>query len=322
MKSENGTLVTSYTLYQQYKHDEDRLTTAFLHFAHEGGYDFLRELCAFLGHPLPESPVNVYAQRNVKIEEKTTNRPDGLICISPFELIVESKLKAPKDLKQYNKLLKYKESKLKSESDTLLLYITEDINKPSVLTEETAWISWDDLNQLLLDYSNRHSFMVPLYKGFEGLYEIVSFTLNGIPRDELTVIIPTGNSHEFVLKNNLYHCPSNRNFKGAKYMALYFDQKISHVFRIIAEHGQNNGKFADIPDEDIVFELKIIDGIPTFPIQNDKMTKDNTKSTAFTQRHRYCSFNDLENIHYTSELETRIQNRINKFKSHKPIKNN
>lgn len=309
----NNSAIDATNIFIPYQKDEDQLTKAFLHCAHEGGYDFLHSFCEFIGISTPKSPLQIYTQKAIKTNE-SNNIADGILTVSPLELIIESKLGAPKDKKQHEKLLKYIKHQQKKGINAYLLYITQDVIKPKILSPETYWISWDETDKWLETFAEKHVHLKMLSKAFHGLYLHLTNVFNGINPDELTVIIPVGKSHEFDNSNNIYHCPASRSFRGAKYMAFYYDQAIRDVYKIDKNIEVNNGQFEDIPENDQIFILSRFDDIISEPIKNNKLSKDGLKTTAFTQRHRYCSLNELKGIKTTSELEDRMQKRIDQFK--------
>ena len=305
-----GSRITSAILFQdKYEKAEDRITKAFLHFVNEAGYDFLRRLANELGCELSESPMQVFTQQELMLDNSVVNRADGVVTLSPIDFIFECKIDAPIDPEQYANLCSFVEANRNVVPNTFLVYITAHDERPESLNDYTKWISWDNLYECMRSYTDEHPELKLLLIAFDALYYNLVHNINGIPYEELTVIIPAGTTNQFVLKNNLYNCPANRDFKKAKYMAFYFGQEIKHVFEITRILPRNGYTYDNIPPEDKVFELKKIADFPNIHIVNDKKSK-NGKNTAFTQRHRFCSLNDLKGITKTSELEKKMQDRI------------
>ena len=309
-----GKRITSALLFQDdYEKAEDRITKAFLHFLYEAGYDFLRRLANELDCKLNESPMQIFTQHGLMVENDPKNRADGVVTIPSLDFIFESKINASIDMEQYVNLCTFVNTHREIVPNTFLVYITTHDERPDNLNNDTKWISWDNLYECMRSYTDEHPELKPLLVGFEGLYYNLVHNINGIPNEELTVIIPAGNTSQFVLKNHLYNCPANRDFRNAKYMAFYFDQEINHVFEISKILPRNGFTYDNIPQEDKVFELKEIADFPEIRIVNDKKSKSG-KNTAFTQRHRFCSLHDLKDISKTSELEQRMQDRIKEQK--------
>lgn len=309
-----GNRITSAILFQDnYEKAEDKITKAFLHFVNEAGYNFLRRLASELGCELSESPLQVFTQQVLKNDKSSKNRADGVVTIPPIDFIFECKVDAPIDEKQYANLCDFVEANRSTVPNTFLVYITAHDERPDSLNDDTKWISWHNLYECMRSYTEGHRELKLLLIAFEALYYNTVHNINGIPNEELTVIIPVGTTNQFVLKHNLYNCPANRDFRKAKYMAFYFDREINHVFEIKKILPRNGFSYDIIPQEDKVFELKEIDDFPSIHIVNDKKSKSG-KNTAFTQRHRFCSINDLKGITKTSELEKKMQDRIKEQK--------
>lgn len=100
-----------------------------------------------------------------------------------------------------------------------------------------------------------------------------------------TVIVPVGESHERVLANRQYVCPSNRSFKDdLKYIAFYRQKKVFAVAEIKSENKR---------DEALVFELGKIRMLDIPHIHKG----------AFIQNKMYCNYQMLINAKNTDQIK-------------------
>lgn len=323
--------ITDFSIFGEYKNDEDRLTAALLQVLHYGGHPLIANLFGDT-LDLPSNEVNVIPQ---SVQEDS--RPDGEItCDCHYQIFIESKIVLndirDDQLKNHCKLAN-------PSNGQYLMYLTPDDTKPQkleLLSGLVEWMSWSQISAALESYlqETTDELLVFLIRQLIILIDhILKKTLKTrkrvanqetsttkdtrqIESADNNVIIVGGHWGENIAKNyNFYACQPNRFFYDARYIAFYHQNRIKELFRIVDKPIESIDiqtckqisptyfKDAEPGYTPQQRKLFLLEHIHTFDpsIQNDKVDK-NGHSCAFVQRQTYTSYDKIMAAIKTSDL--------------------
>lgn len=323
--------ITDFSIFGEYKNDEDRLTAALLQVLHYGGHSLIANLFGDI-LDLPSNEVNVIPQ-----SFQGDSRPDGEItCDCHYQIFIESKI-IPNTIRE-DQLQNH--CKLANPSNgQYLLYLTPDNAKPQrleMLSGLVEWMSWDQVSDVLqsllptltdelLKFLIRQLIMLIAHilkktvktkkKATAQEASDANKTRQIEPADNNVIIVGGHWGENIALKYNFYSCQPNRFFYDARYMAFYHQNRIKELFRIVDKPIESTdikkcpkispSYFIDaepgyMPQQRKLF---LLEHIHTFDptIQNDKVDK-NGNSCAFIQRQTYTSYDRIMAATKTSEL--------------------
>lgn len=323
--------ITDFSIFGEYKNDEDRLTAALLQVLHYGGHPLIAKLFGDI-LDLPSNEVNVIPQSVQK-----DSRPDGEItCDCHYQIFIESKIL----LNDIREEQLQNHCKLANPSNgQYLIYLTPDNKKPQrleMLSGLVEWISWNQISDVLqslqpLINDKLLKFLVDQFimliahilkktiknkKKKTVLEDNATNEICQIGSADNNVIIVGGHWGENIaMKYNFYACQPNRFFYDARYIAFYHQNRIKELFRIIDKPIEsidirNCSQISPLYFKDTEpgytpqqRKLFLLEHIHTFdpPIQNDKVDKKG-HSCAFIQRQTYTTYNKIMNAQFTSEL--------------------
>lgn len=314
-----------------YKNLEDQVTTGLLQIIQLIGNPLVVHL--FDDCDLPDYRPTVSTQVSAE-----NSRPDGVItCSCTYRIIIETKivkgaLSTPHGKQQLANHI------ASTGSQDIMIYITPDDTMPIELQNEyrVQWYSWEYLFNRLFDYQGDavYTFMVEQFEkllkqalskqrqGNTHRMQIKAIgkdnceapvTADIIAADERVIIVGGRWGEDVALNYGFYSCQPNRFFLPAKYMAFYFNNRISHLFEIIGDPkesvdlktvlGPNHKYFIQKePNYNGVskyFELKLL---KTFNPEITNNLSNNGRRYAYVQRQRYTSYDSIINARTTSDL--------------------
>jgi hypothetical protein len=128
--------------------------------------------------------------------------------------------------------------------------------------------------------------------------------------NDKVLIVAASWAESIAIKHSIYICQNDRNFQSSRYIAFYKDGRIKYIYEIVDVPYYNctldNTPILrtldklDIPEEPRqVIYIKLF--LEVDPIVNDTLDK-NGKPCAFTQGHRYTTFDLIKKAKKTSEL--------------------
>ncbi len=321
-----GKDIKDLSIFGDYKHMENRVTTALLHILNVGEEELIRFIMNKLNRDLPSSEINISAQ-----DKQESSIPDGTLeCSFKFKIFLESKIQTnainPRQLESHLKLVEDKE-------ENILLYITPDLNRPPLLDDIIFWANWGDILKWMEDYIeindiNEGDLLYYLYDNFESLLVnsmLITPEWNS-EKNNRVVIFAGGRFGEVVaLKYNIYFCPSNRNIKPSGYVCFYRNWRIKHCFKIdespkeavnlleipeILKHFRERGildKEKEKPDEfSWIHEphklFKLGTKVDINEIENDKKNERGIPIPFLYGNQRYTSIEKLKIATKTSQL--------------------
>lgn len=308
--------IVKYSVFGEYVQPENRVTAAFLHLLNIGGHKLVSYIFQNKIKDFPQNELAIITQRCVK--DKDNNKlgiADGEIyCDYKFRIQIECKLNGDINEEQLNR---YKQ---RLAEGITLIYIVGNANKKGVALQNIPYFTWSELSGLLSSYMSDFDDIgdveIYLIKQFLLMLENLKLVDHSFER----VIVVGGIWGEDVAKRyHFYACQNNRFFRGAKYLAFYWNNRIECMYEIIGEPQDNmnlKDKTLNIPQE--YFQTKEPDykeatlckvfvlgetNLLKRSIINDTRSKSGRRC-AFTQNQRYVTFDSIINAQFTSELET------------------
>ena len=302
MNKPNHKDISSFSIFGEYKQDENRITSALLHIVKNGGEPLINAILESNGFKLPDSEILVETQ-----VKEDGSIPDGKIsCNFSFNLLIESKI-VPNAI-NIEQLENHK--KAITTTDDYLLYLTPDRSKPKELDDNVLWLSWEALVNLLNNFKDDNNNLLSfLIEQFQILVENKGLIDRLV---ESRVVIVGGLwGEDIALKYNFYMCPPERNFQKCKYLAFAFNHRIKYLFEILSDESNVDlYKRDDVGDyllnnpnhtgERRFFKLKLVHEF-TPVIDNDSKDHKGTRC-AFTQNRRYTSYDKIMSARKTSDL--------------------
>lgn len=224
--------ISQKSIFGEYKNGEDRVI-ALLHIFRLGGPDLMKFV-------FEDFNINLDAQVNTQVKKKgAKSRPDGELT-AEYHIFIESKIYAQAYNQEHNEEQLKNHLDLIQEVGAVIINITVDKEKPSSIPdrEDVYWTTWTDITQKLKKYvpSFNKDVMSFLADQFKLLVENVVFSRIDDTTDENRVLIVGGRFAEGIARNyGFYSCQAGRKFKKSKYIAFYFNKRISHYFEIKGE---------------------------------------------------------------------------------------
>lgn len=312
-----------------YKNLEDQVTTGLLQIIQLIGNPLVVHL--FDDCDLPDYRPTVSTQVSAK-----NSRPDGVItCSCTYRIIIETKI-VKGALSTSHGQQQLASHIASTASQDILIYITPDDTIPIELQREyrVQWYNWEHILNRLFEFQGDavYTFMTEQFEKLlkqalskqrqRNTHQIKTIGKNNreapLSADLITaaerVIIVGGRWGEDVALNyGFYSCQPNRFFLPAKYMAFYFNNRISHLFEIIgdpvdsvdlravigADHKYFIQKDPNYDGVSKYFELKFV---RTFDPEITNDLNNNGRRYAFVQRQRYTSYDSIINAKTTSDL--------------------
>ena len=226
----NSKSIAHKSIFGEYKNEEDRVTAALLQIFRIGG----PELMSYVFEDLN---ISLDAHINTQVKKQgAKSRPDGELEAN-YHLYIESKIKPWGVNKEHNVDQLNEHLKLLGPSGTAIIYITVDKEKPVEIPdrEDVYWMTWTEITRKLKNYSpsfNKDAIGF-LVEQFKLLVDNAVFSKVDDTRDDNRVLIVGGRFAEgTALKYSFYSCQAKRKFRTSKYIAFYFNKRISHVFEI------------------------------------------------------------------------------------------
>lgn len=309
----NSREIGNYSIFGEYKQDENRVTAALLHILKQGGEELINYILTNVGNTLPESEISVHTQTK---KEGYNSVPDGeLFCNFSFKIIIESKVAINavdvRQLEDHRKRVVKEQAEL---GDVRLMYLTPDSNKPISLSEDEMWFSWQQIVDILKKYIDENSNELLTYLVGQFILLIENM---GLANDFENRVIVVGGSYgeKIALEYGFYACQNHRHFSPAKYLAFAHQNRIKYLFEITEDPRDNvdlrnvliNTDYFDKYDPEYsgkrkIFKLKLLQTFDPV-IENDTRAK-NGKICAFTQKQKYISYDSFEGAKYTSDLSS------------------
>ena len=229
----NNRSIAHKSIFGEYKNSEDRVTAALLQIFRIGGPELMNSV-------FEDFNINLDAQVNTQVKKMgAKSRPDGEL-IANYHVFIESKI-YPWDInKDHNVAQLHEHLKLIKAENAVIIYITVDKTKPEEIPnrEDVYWTTWTEITQRLKKYmpSFNKDVMMFLADQFKLLVENVVFSKIDDTTDDNRVLIVGGRFAEGIAQNyGFYSCQAGRRFKKSKYIAFYFNKRISHYFEIEEE---------------------------------------------------------------------------------------
>ena len=297
--------ISQKSIFGEYKNGEDRVTAALLQIFRLGGPELMNSV-------FEDFNINLDAQVNTQVKKiGSKSRPDGELTAN-YHVFIESKI-YPWDInKEHNVAQLQEHLKLIKAERAVIIYITVDKTKPMEIPnrEDVYWTTWTDITQRLKKYnpSFNKDVMSFLADQFKLLVDNVVFSRIDDTTDENRVLIVGGRFAEGIARNyGFYSCQSGRKFKKSKYIAFYFNKRISHYLEIEGEPRsvKTLEEVKDLLPEDYL--LSDEDRKPHTFIKfnigytiNEPITHD--YPNPFVQRQRYTTIEKLRSAKTTDDL--------------------
>ncbi len=254
--------------------------------------------------------------------------PDALIRAS-CAILIETKLKSnalnrDQLARHLKRLGEY------TESEKALLFLTPDAEAPRILSElDNPLISWASfaaldqaIEELLGDskevVSEREAFLLRELQAMLGREELITSAKD-------VLVVAAKSAWPEYLEHAVYICQPGRSFQAVRRMAFYSGGAVQakvpmvrHVHdTVVFERGRHDGELGELVDRMLnlglrtegadykVMMLSASDdpqtGTLSAPVKND-LSASTGRPTAFTQGHRYVSWEMLKKARTTSEL--------------------
>lgn len=306
-------LITSKSIFGEYKQDEDRVTAALLQILHHGGQEMVKTV--FDGMDLPDNEILVETQ--VKM---SGSRPDGVVsCSCSYKLLIESKLDCGINIKQLDEHIKAAEDD--DEGNTFVVYITCDALVPTIFTQPaySKIVSWYNWKTILANMKNFNCGGNTLLEFLIDQFELLINHLAYKQTDNNVAIVAGVWGEPVAEKYGFYLCQKNRHFEKVEYIAFYHHNKICSVFQItgkieeskrlddlsasnssVKKYLQEMEPNANLNERRKFIPLRKVADV-CLDIENDSCT-ENGKRVAFTQKQRYTTLEKLKKAKKTSEL--------------------
>ncbi len=220
--------IENYSIFGNYKQEENRVTAALLHILKIGGTEFIGNVISEIEEiDFPSSEINIITQ-----ERESNNIYDGLLeCNFSFRVLVESKVKTNSvKTKQLKGLI----SNAK-ECNGIVLYITPDSSKPKELDNSEIkiyWANWKEINRILKEINNKTEPLNFLILEFEKYLDSLNL-LEVIDKEDRVQIVAGSRGEPIALKYNFYACQNYRTYRPSRYLAFYNNRGIHSLFEII-----------------------------------------------------------------------------------------
>lgn len=321
MTEKNKQLISTKSIFGEYKQDENRVTAALLHILHMGGEPIIQRIFGDV-LDLPANDIKVLTQSS-----KEESVPDGEICCDcRYQIFIESKIM----INAINQDQLNKHNKLNNPAaNQYLCYITPDANIPQVLSDlSIAWLSWEWVAKVLLGViadgiaSAVLKYLIEqfcilvkhlVYKDKTSPIDVISPDVIFTDENERVIIVGGSWGEDVAVKYGFYACQEKRSFLPAKYLAFCFDNRIKYLFEIISINESVDIKSAGVPPAYFVakepmykselrklFTLKLVK-VFTPTINNDKKDKNGNRC-AFVYGQTYTTYNKIMHAKNTTDL--------------------
>ena len=301
----NSTSIAHKSIFGEYKSGEVRVTAALLHIFRIGGPELMNSVFEDLN-------IELDAQVNTQVKKKgAKSRPDGELAAN-YHVYIESKIR-PWDINIEHNIEQLRNHLRLIEKDgSALIYITADKEKPAELPEreDVYWTTWKEITRRLKMYVPPFNKDVIgfLADQFNLLVDNVVFSNLDESTDDNRVLIVGGRYAENIALNyGFYSCQANRNFRPSKYLAFYYDKRVSSVFEI-------EGSPIQVKSLEDVSHLLPVDytltdedrkphtfvSLKKVPILNEPITHE--YPNPFVQRQRYTTIEKLKSARTTDDL--------------------
>ena len=302
----NKRSISQKSIFGEYKNGEDRVTAALLQIFRLGGPELMNAV-------FEDFNINLDAQVNTQVKKNgSKSRPDGEL-VANYHVYIESKI-YPWDVnKDHNVEQLGHHLDLIDKEKAVILYITVDKTKPAEIPErdDVYWMTWTEITIRLTKYepSFNKDVIAFLAAQFKLLVENVVFSKQvDETTDDNRVLIVGGRFAEGIALNyGFYSCQEDRNFKTPRYMAFYFNKRISHYFEI--EDGPKEvSSLEDVRDQlPENYVLTEEDKKPHTFVKFNRKYSFETPITheypnPFVQRQRYTTIEKLKRARTTDDL--------------------
>lgn len=297
--------ISNKSIFGEYRNPEDRVTAALLHIFMIGGPEMMSDI-------FEDYDIELEAQVNTQVKRKGgKSRPDGEL-LANYHLYIESKVQPWNINYEHNVQQLRNHQQLIIGNDAKLLYITiEEECPPEIIQSgKLYWINWRMIVDRLNAYEPRFNKEVIrfLVDQFELLVENIVLCKYDNTTDDNRVIIVGGRYAERIaIDYKFYSCQAGRSFRKSKYIAFYYDKRISHVFEIEGDPMQVSSLERVISSIGGGYVLNDEDKKPhTFFKLGKEFPLDHTirhrHSTPYVRRQRYTSIDKIHRAETTDDL--------------------
>lgn len=296
--------ITNKSIFGEYKHPEDRVTAALLHIFRIGGPD----LMSFV---FDDFDIDLDAEVNTQVKKKKS-RPDGELKAN-YHLFIESKVKPWTESLEHNVEQFKNHQELLKDGFTKLLYITIEDTCPEEIKQtrhpQIYWMNWKMILKKLREYNPSFNKDVIgfLVDQFDLLIDNVVVSKNdGTTNDNRVAIVGGRFAEEIAMQYGFYACQAGRKFRPSRYLAFYFNKRISHVFEIqegpiqvksLKEVAGKMGGYQFLPGDDNPHTFMKLGKEVTIAheIEHDS-------SVPYVRRQRYTTIEKIKKARITDDL--------------------
>lgn len=261
--------IENHSIFGDYKQNENRVTCALLHVLNYGGSDMIDAFIeAFGGEVINSAPLIATqikltdGKNTIKYDEGQDCCADGLIVSDyRYKIYIESKIDCNAIRK--GQLDAYKRN-VNPGMGEYLLYITPDIQMPSILDDWVYWMNWNDVLSFLYEYlatKAADALLEYLIDNFKKLIDkfiihkkqnkakakkenqclqdiarkklVTKQAISSDDNQELVLIVGGRWGEKIALLFDFYACQPDRFFLPTKYMAFYYNHRIEYLFKIV-----------------------------------------------------------------------------------------